>query len=54
MAEISLPKSNEEFYRAKLATARFYMQRLLPQTTALHAAIMAGAAPIMELDEASF
>ena len=54
MAEISLPKSNEEFYRAKLATARFYMQRLLPQTAALHAAIMAGAAPVMELDEASF
>jgi alkylation response protein AidB-like acyl-CoA dehydrogenase len=53
-AAAALPKSNEDFYRAKLATARFYMQRILPQTAALHAAIMAGAAPVMELDEAMF
>jgi alkylation response protein AidB-like acyl-CoA dehydrogenase len=53
-AETSLPKSNDEFYRAKLATARFYMQRILPQTAGLHTVIMAGAAPVMELDEASF
>jgi alkylation response protein AidB-like acyl-CoA dehydrogenase len=53
-AEVSLPKGNEEFYRAKLATARFFMQRILPQTAALHAIIVAGAAPVMELDEAMF
>ncbi|MEJ1939068.1 acyl-CoA dehydrogenase C-terminal domain-containing protein, partial [Nostoc sp. NIES-2111] len=29
-AEVSLPKGNEDFHRAKLATARFYMQRILP------------------------
>lgn len=51
-AEVSLPKSNDAFYRAKLATARFFMQRLLPQTAALHAAITAGAASVMEMDEA--
>ena len=54
VAEIALPKSNEEFYRAKLATARFFMQRILPQTTGLHAMILAGAPPVMDLDEASF
>ena len=40
------------FYQAKLATARFYMTKLLPQTGALFSAIMAGAAPVMDLDDA--
>ncbi len=53
-AEAALPKGNEDFYRAKLATARFFMQRMLPQTASLQASIMAGAATVMELDEASF
>lgn len=53
-AEVSLPKSNDGFHRAKLATARFFMQRILPQTAALHAIIVAGADPVMELDEAMF
>ncbi len=53
-AEAALPKSHEDFYRAKLATARFYMQRILPETASLHAKIVAGAAPVMELDEAMF
>jgi butyryl-CoA dehydrogenase len=53
-AEVSLPKSNDGFHRAKLATARFYMQRLLPDSAALHAKILAGAAPVMEMDEAMF
>ena len=42
------------FHQAKLATARFYMTRLLPQTSGLFAAIMAGKGPIMGLDEAAF
>ena len=53
-ASVSLAKSNEDFHRAKLATARFYLQRLLPETAGLHAMIAAGAAPVMELDEAMF
>ena len=53
-AEVSLPRANEDFYRAKLATARFFMQRLLPQTAGLAAAIGAGATPVMELDAALF
>jgi butyryl-CoA dehydrogenase len=53
-AGVSLPKGNDAFHRAKLATARFFMQRMLPDTAALHAKIVAGAAPVMELDEAMF
>lgn len=53
-ARVALPKSNENFYRAKLATARFFMQRILPDTLSLHAKIAAGAGPIMELDEGMF
>ena len=36
------------FYDGKLATARFYMAKLLPETSALFAAISAGAKPVME------
>jgi butyryl-CoA dehydrogenase len=53
-AKVALPNSNDGFHRAKLATARFFMQRILPQTAALHAMITAGAASVMELDEAMF
>jgi hypothetical protein len=53
-AKVSLPKSNEAFHRAKLATARFFMQRILPDTASLHAKIIAGSATVMELDEAMF
>lgn len=53
-AEVSLPKREEDFHRAKLATARFYMQRVLPDSAALHAKILAGAAPVMAMDERMF
>jgi butyryl-CoA dehydrogenase len=53
-AEVSLPRSNEDFYRAKLATARFFMQRILPDTAALHAKVAAGAATVMEMDHRMF
>ena len=53
-AEASLPRSNDDFHLAKLATARFFMQRILPDTASLHAKIIAGAATVMELDEAMF
>ena len=42
------------FYRAKLATASFYMKRVLPQTSALLAAITSGARPIMDVREEWF
>jgi alkylation response protein AidB-like acyl-CoA dehydrogenase len=42
------------FYRAKLATATFYIQRILPQAGALLHAIQAGKASITALEEAAF
>jgi butyryl-CoA dehydrogenase len=53
-AKASLPKGKEDFHRAKLVTARFFMQRILPDTAALHARITAGSASVMALDEAMF
>lgn len=53
-AKAALPKADEDFHRAKLATTRFFMQRILPETASLHAKIVAGAGPVMELDEAMF
>jgi hypothetical protein len=40
--------------RAKLATAGFFVARILPQTLGLAEAITAGAAPIMALEDAAF
>jgi alkylation response protein AidB-like acyl-CoA dehydrogenase len=42
------------FYRAKRATATFYIQRILPQAGALLHAIQAGKASITALEEAAF
>jgi len=51
-----LPAANGDasFYKAKLITARFYMERILPQTGALWSSIRAGKASMMELEEAAF
>ena len=43
-----------DFYEAKRATARFYMERILPQAAGLLAAIKAGKGAMMALDEAMF
>jgi butyryl-CoA dehydrogenase len=44
----------KQFYEAKIATARFYMQRLLPQTSSLVTVIMSDSKSIMELDAEAF
>ena len=56
VAEAKLPEANGDagFYRAKLTTAQFFADRLLPQTGALWSAIKAGKASMMELEEAAF
>ncbi len=59
MAEISLKKlaqdtSEKEFYEAKLATARFYMQKILPHSYGLLASIVNGAKPVMAMKEEAF
>lgn len=43
-----------EFYASKLATARFFMARLMPQTGALFSSLMSGKKPLMELADAAF
>ncbi len=56
MAKVALAKadSGDPFYTAKLATARFYFARLLPETAALVRSARAGAASLMALDAALF
>ena len=56
VAAAKLPDANGDagFYRAKLTTAQFFADRLLPQTGALWGAIKAGKASMMELEEAAF
>jgi alkylation response protein AidB-like acyl-CoA dehydrogenase len=62
MARVALDKlaalgadtnGDARFYRAKVATARFYVTKLLPQAQALAAQIAAGAAPVMALEPAA-
>ncbi|MFG1333336.1 acyl-CoA dehydrogenase C-terminal domain-containing protein [Xanthobacter autotrophicus] len=59
MAEVAHEKrvSNPDdatFYEAKIATARFFMEKLLPDVAALWGSIKAGKASMMALDEAMF
>ena len=55
-AKLALEKqaSGDPFYRAKLATARFYFAKLLPETASLIRTARAGLAPLMEMEEALF
>ena len=46
--------SEPEFYEAKLSTARFYYQRLLPRTLVCEQGILSGAANLMSMAEDSF
>ena len=52
MAKIALEKQDggDKFYTAKLATARFYFARLLPETATLIRQARSGAASLMALD----
>jgi alkylation response protein AidB-like acyl-CoA dehydrogenase len=56
MAKIALAKkdSGDPFYTAKLATARFYFAKLLPETAMLIRSARAGVTPLMAMDEALF
>ncbi|WP_119153807.1 acyl-CoA dehydrogenase C-terminal domain-containing protein [Caldimonas tepidiphila] len=55
MAKVALEKqgSGDPFYAAKLATARFYFAKLLPETATLIRTARAGVKPLM-VDEALF
>jgi hypothetical protein len=56
MAEIALRNTADAtgFYRAKLATARFFMQRILPETSSLAAKCLAGGESLREFEDALF
>ena len=59
MAEVAvrkLPAANGDagFYRAKITTAQFFMERMLPQAGSLYQGIRAGKESMMALDEAAF
>jgi alkylation response protein AidB-like acyl-CoA dehydrogenase len=56
IAAEKLPAANGDagFYKAKLTTAQFFNDRVLPQTGALWGAIKAGKASMMALEEAAF
>jgi alkylation response protein AidB-like acyl-CoA dehydrogenase len=58
MARVALDRSGaaavDPFYRAKLATARFYFQRLLPETAYHIRAARSGAKNLMELEAELF
>ncbi|WP_448189121.1 acyl-CoA dehydrogenase C-terminal domain-containing protein [Azospirillum sp. sgz301742] len=53
-AKLAAGEGDAAFFEAKLKTARFYMAKLLPQVNTLFITIMAGAAPLMALDDAAF
>jgi alkylation response protein AidB-like acyl-CoA dehydrogenase len=56
MARIALDKAEtgDRFYQSKLATARFYFAKLLPEMDYHLNMARAGASPLMEMDEALF
>jgi hypothetical protein len=59
MAEASyakLPTANgdRQFYDSKIKTARFFFTKMLPEVHGLFARIMAGSAPVMEMEAEAF
>jgi len=54
MAEVSGGKEDDPFYAAKLATARYYAERWLPDCAALTRKIEAGAETMMALGPEAF
>lgn len=52
--KLARPDADTAFYKAKLTTARFYMERILPQVAGLLTAIKAGKTAMMEMEEAAF
>jgi alkylation response protein AidB-like acyl-CoA dehydrogenase len=57
MAKVALVRKESgerAFYEAKLATARFYVQRILPRSSAHFAALMAGGASLMSFPDDAF
>jgi hypothetical protein len=55
MAAVALPKAESDpFYKAKIATARFYFARLLPETEMLAKRIKTGSKNLLSLEAEAF
>ena len=56
MAKAALDKAGtgDDFYKAKVITARFYFAKLFPETASLMRIARTGSKPMMELEEALF
>jgi hypothetical protein len=56
MAKVALEKQGggDPFYKAKLATARFYFAKLLPETASLIRTARAGLPTLVEMEESWF
>jgi alkylation response protein AidB-like acyl-CoA dehydrogenase len=56
MAKVALENadSGDPFYKAKLATARFYFAKLLPETASLIRSARSGLQPLMAMEEELF
>lgn len=54
IAQEKIGHGEGEFYEAKIHTARFFMQKILPQTSSLFATIMTDSKSIMAMDDQLF
>lgn len=52
--QLEVGTTAEDFYKAKLATARFYFERILPRTRGLVETMQSGSANLMDLDQEHF
>lgn len=55
--EISTKKmgqGDDEFYEGKIQTARFFMTKVLPQSSSLFSQIMSGSKPLMDMPDVRF
>jgi alkylation response protein AidB-like acyl-CoA dehydrogenase len=54
LARLESKPANAGFYEAKLASARFWMERMVPDTASLVERVKAGSDGLMQLDAANF
>jgi len=52
--KLAAANADESFYQAKIATARFYADHLLPRSASYRHEILNGAASTLRLDEGQF
>lgn len=54
VAREKLQNGGDIFFESKIHTARFFMQRILPEASALFSGIMAGASSVMDMEDRMF